>query len=42
MASVNKKQDALLDELLKDYTNPKEILGEHGLLRPDFDSSKYI
>ena len=26
-------QDALLDELLKDYTNPKDILGEHGLLR---------
>src|SRR5262249_61985388 len=33
MASGNKQQDALLDELLKDYTNPKEILGEHGLLR---------
>ena len=33
MASVNKKQDALLDELLKDYTDPKDILGEHGLLR---------
>src|SRR5919199_4586143 len=27
------KQDALLDELLKDYTAPKDILGEHGLLR---------
>jgi transposase-like protein len=27
------KQDALLDELLKDYTAPKAILGEHGLLR---------
>jgi putative transposase len=27
------KQDALLDELLKDYTDPKDILGEHGLLR---------
>jgi putative transposase len=27
------KQDALLDELLKDYTDPKAILGEHGLLR---------
>jgi putative transposase len=27
------KHDALLDELLKDYTDPKEILGEHGLLR---------
>ena len=33
MASVNKKQDALLDELLQDYTDPKDILGEHGLLR---------
>jgi putative transposase len=33
MASVNKKQDALLDELLKEYTDPKDILGEHGLLR---------
>ena len=33
MASVNKKQDALLDELLKDYTDPKDILGEHGVLR---------
>jgi hypothetical protein len=27
------KQDALLDELLKDYTDPKDILGEPGLLR---------
>src|SRR5436305_11013669 len=27
------KQDALLDELLKDYTDRKEIRGEHGLLR---------
>src|SRR5499427_9583181 len=27
------KQDALLDELLKEYTDPKDILGEHGLLR---------
>jgi putative transposase len=27
------QQDALLDELLKDYTDPKDILGEHGLLR---------
>ena len=33
MASVNKNQDALLDELLKDYTDPRDILGEHGLLR---------
>ena len=27
------KHDALLDELLKDHTDPKDILGEHGLLR---------
>jgi transposase-like protein len=27
------KHDALLDELLKDYTDPKDILGEPGLLR---------
>jgi putative transposase len=27
------KQDALLDELLKGYTNPKDLLGEHGLLK---------
>jgi putative transposase len=27
------KHDALLDELLKDYTDPKDILGAHGLLR---------
>jgi len=27
------KQDALLDELLNDYTDPKDILGEHGLLK---------
>ena len=27
------KHDVLLDELLKDYTDPKQILGEHGLLR---------
>jgi putative transposase len=27
------KHDALLDELLKDYADPKDILGEHGLLR---------
>ena len=27
------KHDVLLDELLKDYTDPKDILGEHGLLR---------
>jgi putative transposase len=33
MTSVNSKQEALLDELLKDYTNPHDILGEHGLLK---------
>ena len=33
MTSVNAKQEALLDELLKDYTNPQDILGEHGLLK---------
>jgi putative transposase len=30
---VNTKQEALLDELLKDYTSPQDILGEHGLLK---------
>jgi transposase-like protein len=33
MASETARQDALLDELLKDYRGPKEILGEHGLLK---------
>lgn len=33
MASVNKRQDALLDEPLKDDTDPKDSLGAHGLLR---------
>src|SRR6266702_2539701 len=33
MTSVNTKQEALLDELLKDYTSPQDILGEHGLLK---------
>ena len=33
MTSVNAKQEALLDELLKDYTDPQAILGEHGLLK---------
>src|SRR4029453_18799964 len=33
MTSVDPKQEALLDELLKDYTNPQDILGEHGLLK---------
>jgi transposase-like protein len=33
MTSITKKQEALLDELLQDYTDPQEILGEHGLLK---------
>src|SRR4029450_10152232 len=33
MTSVNTKQEALLDELLKDYTSSQAILGEHGLLK---------
>jgi hypothetical protein len=33
MTSAKTKPDALLDELLKDYTDPKDILGEHGLLK---------
>ena len=33
MTSVHTKQEALLDELLKDYTSPQDILGEHGLLK---------
>jgi putative transposase len=33
MTSVNAKHEALLDALLKDYTNPQDILGEHGLLK---------
>src|SRR5947207_11317015 len=33
MTSVNAKQEALLDELLKGYTDPQDILGEHGLLK---------
>lgn len=27
------KEELLLDELLKDYSDPKDILGEHGLLK---------
>ena len=27
MTSVHTKQEALLDELLKDYTDPRDILG---------------
>ena len=33
MTSMHTKQEALLDELLKDYTSPQDILGEHGLLK---------
>ena len=33
MTSVNTKHEALLDALLKDYTDPHDILGEHGLLK---------
>jgi putative transposase len=33
MTSVHAKQEALLDELLKDYTDPQDIRGEHGLLK---------
>src|SRR2546430_5591340 len=33
MTSVHAKQEALIDELLKDYTDPRDILGEHGLLK---------
>ena len=33
MTSVNAKQEALLAELLKDYTDPQDILGQHGLLK---------
>jgi putative transposase len=33
MISFNKRQEALLDDLLKDYYDPKYILGEHGLLK---------
>jgi hypothetical protein len=33
MTSPDKRQEALLDELLKDYSDPKDILGEQGLLK---------
>jgi len=33
MAREKTKEQALLDELLKDYSDPKEILGETGLLK---------
>ena len=33
MTSVNAKQEALLDEWLKDDTDPQDMLGEHGFLK---------
>jgi len=33
MTSIHAKHEVLLDELLKDYNNPQDILGEHGLLK---------
>ena len=33
MTKPNTKADALLDDLLKDWASPKDILGEHGLLK---------
>jgi putative transposase len=33
MTSVHAKHEALIDELLKDYTDPRDILGEHGFLK---------
>jgi transposase-like protein len=33
MTREKTKEDALLDELLKDYSDPQEILGENGLLK---------
>jgi hypothetical protein len=33
MASTKSKQDALIDELLKECKDPKEILGKNGLLK---------
>lgn len=33
MTSDTARQDALLDELLKNYREPKDVLGEHGLLK---------
>jgi transposase-like protein len=32
-AKTKSKEDALLDELLKDYSDPKDLLGEGGLLK---------
>jgi hypothetical protein len=36
MTSVNAQHEALLDELLKDYTDPKDILGIGQKYAPDF------
>lgn len=33
MTGAKTKEEALLDELLKDYSDPQEILGENGLLK---------
>ena len=33
MTREKTKEEELLDELLKDYSDPKEILGENGLLK---------
>lgn len=33
MTTKQTKQDALLEELLQGYTDPQDILGEHGLLK---------
>jgi putative transposase len=33
MASTKSKQDALIDELLKECQDPKDILGKNGLLK---------
>ncbi len=33
MPTFNTKTDALLDDLLKDYNSPEDILGEHGVLK---------
>ena len=33
MASGKSKQDALIDELLKECQDPKDILGQNGLLK---------
>ena len=41
MTSVNDKQAALLDELLKDYTDPQAMLGEHRKAEDAADSHGY-